>query len=197
MNLHPHVWLPLEGASRTVVALHGTGGDEHDLVPLVRQLYPEVNILGIRGNVREGASNRFFRRFAEGMFDMEDLKVQSADLLAFWDAAKAEYGLVDAQTTWFGYSNGANMIAALLLQGEVVRDAVLLRAMDVGLKPLGKGDATVLMLNGEYDPIVPVASAAAVRDSLLEKGYEVTATQLPTGHQLSHMDFDILMNGAK
>ena len=70
LNLHKHVWLPRDGAARTVVALHGTGGDENDLVPLVREIYPDANILGLRGNVNEGGALRFFRAKAVRLVDI-------------------------------------------------------------------------------------------------------------------------------
>ncbi|RYG60018.1 MAG: alpha/beta hydrolase [Alphaproteobacteria bacterium] len=193
--MHTHVWLPQEGATRTVVALHGTGGDETDLVPLVRELYPEANILGLRGNVNEGGARRFFRRYAEGLFDEADIRTRAADLTAFWPAAVAEYG-IDAETAvWLGYSNGANMIGALLLLGDVVREAVLLRAQNLFAEAVD-GTATVkarvTLVSGEYDPIVPVAEAAKLRDALTARGHAVQQHLLPTGHQLSRYDLEAL-----
>lgn len=189
IKLHTHVWLPKAGAVQTVVALHGTGGDEHDLVPLVQGLYPEANVLGVRGNVSENGYPRFFKRFAEGMFDEVDIRARANELVAFFEAAAAEYRIVPGATTWLGYSNGANMIASLLLLDDVVRDAVLLRAQ-YPLKPLagGQGGATVKLVGGEYDTIVPVAESKRLRDALMERGHSVEQVMLPTGHQLSAMD---------
>ncbi len=199
LNLHTHVWLPRDGAARTVVALHGTGGDENDLVPLVRELYPDANVLGLRGNVNEGGALRFFRRYAEGLFDEADIRARAADLTAFWPAAVEAYG-IDADTAvWLGYSNGANMIGALLLLDNVVREAVLLRAQNLFADAVG-GEAAVkasvkakvTLVSGEYDPIVPVAEAGKLRDALLVRGHEVVQHTLPTGHQLSRYDLEVL-----
>jgi phospholipase/carboxylesterase len=188
------VWRPRAGASHTVVALHGTGGDETDLVPLVREVYPDANILGIRGNVSEGGHARFFRRFAEGMFDEADIRARANDLAGFWDSAVKAYGIVPGEATWLGYSNGANMIAALLLLDNVVRDAVLLRAQSVFSKAEKRhgGNATVKLLSGEYDPIVPMAEAKKLRDALAAQGHTVEQHFLATGHQLSRMDMEAL-----
>lgn len=198
LSLHRHVWVPVEGASHTVVALHGTGGDENDLVPLVRQLYPNSNILGVRGNVMENGHPRFFKRFAEGMFDEADIRVRANDLAAFYEAAETAYGLSANTTTWLGYSNGANMIAAKLLLDDLIRDAVLLRAQHP-LKqrpgqPVRVSDgARVKLFSGEYDTVVPVAESRRLADALVKRGYAVEHVSQPTGHQLSHHDIEMLM----
>ncbi len=196
LGLHKHVWLPHDGAARTVVALHGTGGDEMDLVPLVRGLYPDANILGIKGNVNEGGAARFFRRYAEGLFDEADIRARAADLGVFWDAAVAEYGIAPETAVWLGYSNGANMIGALLLLDDVVSEAVLLRAQNLFAAPVDGGEAKVKakvrLVSGEYDPIVPVAEAAKLRDALLARGHDVDQLMLPTGHQLGRYDLEAL-----
>jgi phospholipase/carboxylesterase len=192
LTLHRHVWLPKEGAVRTVVTLHGTGGDEHDMVPLVEGVYPDANILGIRGNVNENGYARFFKRYAEGMFDEVDIRARANELVAFFEAAVREYRIVPGATTWLGYSNGANMIAALLMLDNVVRDAVLLRAQYPLKAADGKGGATVKLLSGEYDTIVPLAESKKLRDALLAMGHKVEQVMVPTGHQLSHMDIETL-----
>lgn len=195
LNLHQYVWLPQPGATHTVVALHGTGGDENDLVPLVRQLYPASNILGIRGNVSENGYPRFFRRYMEGMFDEADINARTADLETFWNAAAEAYNLSPATTTWLGYSNGANMIAAMLWRNDTVRDAVLIRAQapfkDTTVTK-AEHAATVKLLSGAYDTIVPVTESARLRDVLTARGHTVDHRILDTGHQLSRMDVEIL-----
>lgn len=199
LALHHHVWLPQLGATHTVVALHGTGGDESDLVPLARGIYPQANILGIRGNVNEGGANRFFRRFAEGMFDEADIKSRVKDLATFWQAASTEYGINPATTTWLGYSNGANTIAALLLGSDAVQNAVLLRAQAPFQKApqtLSPTPAQVMLLSGEHDPIVPITESARLRDELTTRGHTVNHIRLPTGHQLSQMDLKALTTPA-
>lgn len=196
LQIHKHVWLPRDGAARTVVALHGTGGDETDLVPLVRELYPDANILGIKGNVSEDGAARFFRRYAEGLFDEADIRMRAAELGTFWQAAVAAYGIDPAQTVWLGYSNGANMIGALLLLDDAVAEAVLLRAQNVFAETGADAAVTkakVRLLSGDYDPIVPVAEAAKLRDTLRARGHDVEQVMLPTGHQLGRYDLEALV----
>ena len=196
LELHRHVWLPKDGALQTVVALHGTGGDENDLVPMVRELYPDANILGIRGNVSENGHARFFKRYAEGMFDEADIRARANDLGEFYEAAVPEYRIAPGATTWLGYSNGANMIAALLLLDNIVRDAVLLRAQNLFKGRMtvqgGQAAATVKLLSGEYDSIVPIAESRKLKDALEARGHKVEQLMLPTGHPLSRMDMEEL-----
>lgn len=196
LSLHHHLWLPHEGAGHTVVALHGTGGDETDLVPLVQTLYPNANILGLRGNVIEHGYPRFFRRFAEGLFDEDDIRTRTKDLAAFWRAAATQYNLVPETTTWLGYSNGANMVASLLLLEDIVQSAVLLRAqapfkqaLNVTAQPV---PAQVKILSGDYDTIVPTSESRRLEDALAARGHTVQHLHLPTGHQLSQLDITAL-----
>src|SRR5688572_23536277 len=99
----------------TILALHGTGGDENDLLPLVKMLAPGVNILSPRGQVLEGGMPRFFRRLAMGVFDVEDLKRRSLELIRFLDDASTSYGFARDKVVAVGYSNGANIAGAVLL----------------------------------------------------------------------------------
>ena len=111
-----------------VLLLHGTGGDEADLVPLGREVAPGAALLSPRGNVLEGNMPRFFRRFREGLFDEEDVRRRARELADFVAAARHAYGL--AQPLALGYSNGANIAAALLLlHPKALAGAILLRAM--------------------------------------------------------------------
>jgi phospholipase/carboxylesterase len=191
LALFRHIWLPQAGATRTVVALHGTGGDEHDLLPLVEAWPTRVNFLGLRGNVLERGQARFFKRFAEGQFDEADMRQQAADLWRFWAAAQESYSLAEATTTWLGYSNGANMIAALLLLSEVVHDAVLLRAQAVLREPPAPSQpkhGTVRLLSGALDPIVPAAESLRLGASLTAQGYALDHQVLQAGHGLGAED---------
>jgi len=103
-------------SGRTVLALHGTGGNERDLVPLARTLFPTAAILSPRGRVSERGANRFFKRFAEGVFDLEDLRLQTDALADFVASAAREYGFATGDVWALGFSNGANIAASLLLQ---------------------------------------------------------------------------------
>lgn len=124
----------------TLLLLHGTGGDEHDLVPLGQQLLPGAALLSPRGRVLENGMPRFFRRFAEGVFDVEDLKFRTHELEEFVRAAAERYGVRKSRMVAVGYSNGANIAASLLLlHPHLLSGAVLFRAM-VPFSPDGPPD---------------------------------------------------------
>ncbi len=129
--VHQFVHQFVPGSSgRTLLLLHGTGGDENDLVPLGRELDPEAALLSPRGPVSENGSLRFFRRLSEGVFDLEDLKRRTNDLADFILGASERYKLDPGQVVAVGYSNGANIAASVLLrQPGLLSAAVLLRAM--------------------------------------------------------------------
>jgi phospholipase/carboxylesterase len=175
-----------------LLLLHGTGGDENDLLPLGAALAPGAALLSPRGQVLEHGMPRFFRRLAEGVFDEDDVRRRAAELGAFVTEAGHRHGL--AAPIAVGFSNGANIAAALLLtQPGVLAGAVLLRAM----VPLSEPPAIdlkgkpVLILSGAADPIVPAANAAKLAAQLSQAGAEVTHRTLPAGHQLSQADVNL------
>ena len=117
MTLRPdfiHEFVP-GSSSRTLLLLHGTGGNERDLIPLGRELDPNAALLSPRGKVLENGMPRFFRRLAEGVFDLEDLKYRTNELADFVTAAAQHYGFATDQLVAVGYSNGANIAASMLL----------------------------------------------------------------------------------
>lgn len=180
-------WVP--GTSgETVLLLHGTGGDESSLVELGRILRPDANLLSPRGQVLEGGSMpRFFRRLAEGVFDVPDLVARTDDLARFVQQSAARYGFDPARVTAVGFSNGANIAASLLLlHPGVLKRAVLLRAM-VPLEPEPKRiDGTSVWLGaGRHDPIVPPANTARLAELLEERGAAVKIDWREAGHQLA------------
>ena len=123
---HRFVLGPAGNEAPTLLLLHGTGGDENDLLPLGRLILPEANMLSPRGNVPENGMNRFFRRLAEGVFDQEDLRRRTEDLGRFIDTAAVRYGLDRERIIAVGYSNGANIAASLLLRRpSALRAAIL------------------------------------------------------------------------
>src|SRR5687768_15106660 len=140
----------------TLLLLHGTGADENDLIPLGRAVAPGAALLSPRGQVLENGMPRFFRRRAEGVFDVEDLKARTDQLAAFISAAQTAYGI--AKPIAVGFSNGANIAWSLLLrQPDVLAGAVLIRAM-MPFRPeaLGALDRVpVLLLSGSSDPMSP------------------------------------------
>ena len=172
-----------------VLLLHGTGGDEADLVPLGREIAPGAALLSPRGNVLEGAKPRFFRRFREGLFDEDDVRRRAGELASFVAEARRVYGL--PQPFALGYSNGANIAAAvLLLHPETFAGAILLRAMAPLAEPPRPdlSGVPVLILSGLNDPIAPRSSAERLAAALSAAGARVERDDLPTGHGLNQAD---------
>src|ERR1700719_2478432 len=124
-----HEFVP-GNSDRTLLLLHGTGGNERDLIPLGQELDPNASLLSPRGKVLENGMPRFFRRLAEGVFDLEDLKKRTQELADFVVSAAEHYKIDNKQIVAVGYSNGANIAASmLLLRPEVLPAAILFRAM--------------------------------------------------------------------
>jgi phospholipase/carboxylesterase len=175
-----------------VLLLHGTGGNETDLLPLGRQLAPGSALLSPRGDVSEHGMPRFFRRFAEGVFDLKDVAQRTHALADFIAAAAEKYGFDAKRLTAVGYSNGANIAASLLLlRPESLARAVLLRPMVV-LQPETLPDLTgksISLLSGRHDPIVPVDHPPQLAELFRRAGAGTDLHWLETGHQLTETDF--------
>ncbi|SDR57206.1 phospholipase/carboxylesterase [Rhizobiales bacterium GAS113] len=187
-----HRYAAEAGKAPPLLLLHGTGGDENDLLPLGRLVAPGHGLLSPRGKVLEHGMPRFFRRLAEGVFDEKDVVARAAELADFVEEARAAYGL--AAPVALGFSNGANIAAAMLmLRPEVLAGAALLRPMVPLARPphLELEDKPVLLLSGAADPIVPAANAERLAGLLREAGAEVQAETLPAGHGLSQADVQI------
>jgi phospholipase/carboxylesterase len=189
-----HRFVPgTDPAQPPLLLLHGTGGNEDDLLPLGRLVAPGAALLSPRGAVEENGMPRFFRRLAEGVFDEADLKRRTAELAHFIQAAREQYGI--AAPVAIGFSNGANIAAALLmLHPGVLAGAVLLRAMaPFRLPPAAALPSTpILLLSGVADPIVPAENAARLAAQLDAAGAEVTHRTLPGGHGLSQGDVEAI-----
>jgi phospholipase/carboxylesterase len=179
--------------AQTLLLLHGTGGNESDLIPLGQSLAPDANLLSPRGKILEHGMPRFFRRLAEGVFDEEDLLNRTHELAEFIQAASVQYGFSPQTITAVGYSNGANIAASLLLlRPRLLNGAVLLRAM-VPLRPVELPDlegTRVIMTSGLSDPILPMANARELVSMLRESGADVAFHELPVGHQLTSGELD-------
>jgi len=177
--------------SPTLLLLHGTGGNEQDLVPLAPELMPDAGVLSPRGQVLERGMPRFFRRLAEGVFDLDDLRVRTAELAEFVMAAARHYGFDAARVIAAGFSNGANIAASLvLLRPGALHRAVLFRAMvPLVPDPLPSLPATpVLVSNGRTDPIVPLAETDRLAALLRDAGAQVTLVWQAAGHHLIQED---------
>src|SRR6267143_6849537 len=195
MRLHPdfiHEFVPGK-SERTLFLLHGTGGNERDLIPLGRELDPNAALLSPRGKVLENAMPRFFRRLAEGVFDLEDLKYRTNELADFVTAAAQHYGFATDQFVAVGYSNGANIAASLLLlRPEILRAAILFRAM-VPLYPETQPNLSSVRVwigAGTNDPIIPMSETKALDELLRNAGADVTIRHFQAGHELTMADVE-------
>ena len=190
---HIHRFVPASVSGRPpILLLHGTGGDETDLLPFGQTVAPGAALLSPRGKVLENGMPRFFRRLAEGVFDEADLRARANDLADFIGEAREAYGL--AAPIAVGFSNGANIAAALLqLRPEALAGAALLRAMlPLSDTPAERLDGkSVLILSGAMDPIVSAESAGGLAALLEHAGATVDHRVLPVGHGLSQADLSI------
>lgn len=177
----------------TLLVLHGTGGDESDLIPLARRLAPHDNLLSPRGSVLENGMPRFFRRLDIGVFDEDDLARRAQDLGRFVRAAADRYGFDPRCVRALGYSNGANMAAALLLlDPDLLAGAALLRAVLplVPPRPPNLTGARVLIAAGRRDPYAPVERVEALAARLREAGADVDLRWSDRGHELAPEEID-------
>ena len=195
MRLQPdfiHEFVP--GASnRTLLLMHGTGGNERDLIPLGRELDPRAALLSPRGKILENGMPRFFRRLAEGVFDLEDLKKRTNELADFVAAAAQHYGFAGDKVVTVGYSNGANIAASmLLLRPETLRAAILFRAM-VPLVPDNLPDLSSVRVwigAGNQDPIIPTSETQRLVELLRSAGADVTIRFFNAGHGLTNSEVE-------
>ena len=182
---------PANPQAPTLLLLHGTGGTEHDLIPLAESLAPGAGLISPRGKVLERDMPRFFRRLAEGVFDLDDLRFRTHELAGFVAAAAARYGFDAKKVVAVGFSNGANIAAStLLLEPGVLAGAILFRAMvPIVPDPLPALDGTpVFMSNGRTDSLIPAAEAERLASLLQQAGADLTIEWLPGGHQLTRQD---------
>ncbi len=174
-----------------VLLLHGTGGDENNLLPLGRQLSPGSALLSPRGDVLEHGMPRFFRRFAEGVFDLADVERRTHALADFVASAARQYGFDASKLTTIGFSNGANIAASLLLlRPESLATAVLLRPMVV-LEPAKVASLSgkrILISSGTQDPIVPGDHPPRLEAMFRRAGAEVELCTQAAGHGLVSSD---------
>lgn len=175
-----------------LLLLHGTGGDENDLIPIAQKLSPGSALLSPRGNVSEHGARRFFARLAEGVFDPEEVTRRTLALADFVEAAARQYQIDLSRLTALGFSNGANVAATLLLlRPETLAAAALLRPMVV-LEPKTPPDLTgkrVLLSSGNVDPIVPAEHPPRLADLLQRAGATVTLKSHAASHGLVPGDF--------
>jgi phospholipase/carboxylesterase len=186
----PHVFQQADksAAGSPLLLLHGTGGNEYDLLPLRDPLSPGAAVLSVRGTVLENGMPRFFRRVDEGVFDEDDLHRRADDLAEFVVTASAEYGIEEGSLVAVGFSNGANIASAMLLQRPgLLGAAVLLSAMVPYAEPPASDltGTVVVISNGEQDPMIPAAVTQRLVVLLRDRGAEVVELPHPGGHQIS------------
>jgi phospholipase/carboxylesterase len=180
-------------SGETLLLLHGTGGNETDLLGLGQELAPNASLLSPRGAVLEQGMPRFFRRIRPGVLDLEDLRVRTNELADFVAAAATEYGFDARRVTALGYSNGANIAAsALYLRPEMLQHAVLLRPMQVfpERKASGLSGKSVLLAGGRYDAMSNPADVDALAEALQEGGAQAQVHWSPGGHELHSSDLE-------
>ena len=189
-----HRFVPAEGPDApTLLLLHGTGGDENDLLPLGRMLDEQAALLSPRGKVLENGMPRFFRRLAMGVFDQEDLVNRTHELAEFVTASASEYSFDPGRVFAVGFSNGANIAASLLLlHPDLLAGAVLLRAMapfEPEMSPELSG-SPVYLAAGRSDQMVPPENTERLAELLKAAGAEVTLDWQPGGHGIGRTEIE-------
>ncbi|TKV28947.1 alpha/beta hydrolase [Arthrobacter sp. NamB2] len=182
----PHLFEAGTAGSPVLLLLHGTGGDEHDLLPLADRLAPGAGYLAPRGPVQEHGMNRWFRRFGEGVFDVDDVVRRAAELAGFVERARSHYGFGDRQLVAVGFSNGANIALAMaLLHPQAAPRTIAFsgmyplegRTIDADLS-----GTAVALFNGTSDAMAPIDSAIRVGSILESRGAEVDRNVREGGH---------------
>lgn len=180
---------PEDPDGSVMLLLHGTGGNEADLMPLAHRIAPRATLLGVRGRSTEEGIARFFRRLSMTRFDQADIRSEAEAFAAFWDGAVAAYDLDPARITVLGYSNGANFAGAVMaLHPKLIRRAILMRPM-LALEAPAPADlrgVSVLTLQGARDPYG--AHAPALNDWLAASGAALDARVIAAGHELAAED---------
>ncbi|MGW4483339.1 alpha/beta hydrolase [Amycolatopsis sp. NPDC004368] len=188
MTAFEHKYAEGDAGKPVLLLLHGTGGGPDDLLGLARELSPGSATLAPAGQVSEFGAARWFRRLAEGVFDHEDVVRRAGELADFVVEKSKEYGLTDRRLVAVGFSNGANIAAALtLLRPDVLKEAALFSGMSpVPQPPEGDLSGTrVFLSNGELDPMAPLASTEEYIRFLRERNADVTIHRQPGGHQIT------------
>jgi phospholipase/carboxylesterase len=181
----PHVFS--QGtSSRTILALHGTGGDEHNILGLAKALDPTASILSPRGMNLEGGMNRFFERYADGTFNEQSIDIAVNDLADFIVAAVNEYGIDVSNIFATGFSNGANTASALMIRRPQTLVGAALFGSTIPFAEVERVDLSgkkIWLANGDHDSYAPVDVSERWVDQLRDFGADVTWLRHPGGHQ--------------
>jgi phospholipase/carboxylesterase len=191
MSEFHHQYIPGRDSRRTLLLLHGTGGNESDLLPLGRAIERDAALLSPRGQVLENGAPRYFRRLAQGVFDEKDVITRARELAEFVTAAIERYSIDETALVTIGYSNGANIASAMMLLGLArFRTAILLRPMVPLSNPpmILLQDSRLLISAGRFDPVATAEQVDALADLLRERHAEVDAQIQESGHELTAAD---------
>ncbi|MGE6752941.1 alpha/beta hydrolase [Rossellomorea sp. NPDC071047] len=177
----------------TLLLLHGTGGDERDLLPLADIIEPDASVLSVKGNVDENGMARFFARLREGVFDEEDLVFRTKELNEFIDKSANDYGFDRQNIVALGYSNGANIAASLMYHyKDALKGGILFHPMvprrNVKLPDLS--DAFVFIGAGKRDPLIPMQETMELVKNLQDARTQVTEFWTEGGHELRREEVD-------
>lgn len=182
-------------SAKTLLLLHGTGGNEHDLVPLAKNFGNDINILSLRGNVNEQGMPRFFKRLGMGIFDEKDLEFRTHEMVHFLKEIAEKEGFDITKIIALGYSNGANIAGAtLLLHPDFLAGAILYRPMQP-FKNIQSGKSKnytpLFFSSGKNDPTVKVGDTNEYLKILNDNNLNVTFYEMNTGHNLTQEDIDL------
>ena len=186
--IHRFVPAKEETKSLTLLLLHGTGGDENDLLPLGRRLAPDAALLSPRGRVLENGAPRFFRRLAEGVFDEADLKFRANELADFVGRAAGRYRFDKSHVVAIGYSNGANIASAMmLLRPRLLRGAALFLPMRpfVPEQMPDLSGVPIFIAAGRFDPVISSEATEDLVTLLRDAEAVVSAYSVAAGHNLT------------
>ncbi len=198
MKYEPLTYILNAQGAHTLLLLHGTGGDEHDLMPLAQKFGKELRLLGVRGNVMENGMPRFFRRLREGVFDEKDVHFRTHELVAFLKELADKEKIDLSKLIALGYSNGANIAGStLMLYPDFLAGAILLRPM----QPLQefpsfhtRNHTPVYIGSGKEDPMVGNEEIRKYIAVLEEAGFNVTNQEVIAGHNLIRKDLDLAIS---
>ncbi len=192
---HPHNYIfnpsPSGQSNRVFLLLHGTGGDENDLIPIASQLDPDAAVLGVRGNVVENGMPRFFRRLSEGVFDEADIVQRANELASFLKEVSESYDFSLRDIIAIGYSNGANIATALHFQNPgLISKSIHFRPMTPlePETPPNLTDIQVFLSFGAFDQLMPRGEENRLSQMYADYGASITKNVEPTGHQLAQND---------
>ncbi|MED0660182.1 alpha/beta hydrolase [Bacillus smithii] len=175
-------------AKPTFLLLHGTGGNESDLLPLAGMIDPDASVLSVRGNVLENGMPRFFRRLAEGVFDEKDLVFRTKELYEFLDEASKKYSFDRKNIVAIGYSNGANIAGSLLFHyQDALKGAILFHPMVPrrGINLPDLSETKVFIAAGTNDPICSPQESSELQLLLAQAHAKVDIHWENKGHQLT------------